>query len=121
LRRPAFEALQKAIFAGEIGTVVVYKIDRLIRKLRDGIDTLCNWCEKGLRIVAVTQQIDFSGTVGKILAAVLLEVAEMEQETRREHQAVGLEVAKRKVSIEAARQGQRRRSPTVLLDYGRKA
>jgi DNA invertase Pin-like site-specific DNA recombinase len=28
LKRPAFEQLQAAIFAGEVGTVVVYKLDR---------------------------------------------------------------------------------------------
>ena len=84
LDRPAFEKLQKAVFAGEVGTIVVYKLDRLSRSLRDGLNVLCDWCERGLRVVSVTQQIDFNGTVGKMLAAVLLGVAEMEQETRRE-------------------------------------
>ena len=56
---------------------------------------LCDWCDKGLRVVSVTQQIDFNGTVGKMLAAVLLGIAEMEQETRRERQAAGIAVAKK--------------------------
>ena len=30
---------------------------------------LCDWCERGLRVVSVTQQIDFNGTMGKMLAA----------------------------------------------------
>jgi DNA invertase Pin-like site-specific DNA recombinase len=34
---------------------VVYKLDRLSRKLRDGINVLCDWCERGLRVVSVTQ------------------------------------------------------------------
>lgn len=96
LDRPAFDKLQSAVFAGEVGTVVVWKLDRLSRKLRDGINVLCDWCEKGLRVVSVTQQIDFNGTVGKMLAAVLLGVAEMEQETRRERQRAGIEAAKEK-------------------------
>lgn len=94
LDRPAFEDLQKAIFIGEVGTVVVWKLDRLSRKLRDGIDTLCDWCDRGLRVVSVTQQIDFNGTVGKLLAAVLWGIAEMEQETRQERQRAGIEAAK---------------------------
>jgi DNA invertase Pin-like site-specific DNA recombinase len=94
LKRPAFEQLQSAIFAGEVDTVVCYKLDRLSRKLRDGINTLCEWCEKGIRVVATSQCIDFNGTVGKILATVLLGIAEMEQETRRERQAAGIAVAK---------------------------
>ena len=94
LNRPAFAALQAAVFAGEVGTVVVWRLDRLSRSLRDGINALCDWCDRGLRVVSVTQQIDFNGTLGKMLAAVLLGVAEMEQETRRERQAAGIAVAK---------------------------
>lgn len=33
-------------------------------------------------VVSVTQQIDFIGTVGKMIASVLFAVAEMEQEKR---------------------------------------
>src|SRR5262249_35552890 len=95
LKRPAFEQLQEAVFAGEVGTVVVWKLDRLSRNLRDGINVLHDWCDKGLRVVSVTQQIDFNGTVGKMIAAVLLGIAEMEQQTRRERQAVGIAVAKK--------------------------
>jgi DNA invertase Pin-like site-specific DNA recombinase len=112
LDRPAFKRLQKAIFHGEVKTVVVYKLDRLSGKLRDGLNVLCEWCEKGLRLVSVTQGIDFNGTLGKMLAAVLFGVAEMEQETRRERQAAGIAVARkegkykgRKVGTTKARDG----------------
>jgi len=94
LDRPEFERLQTAIFHGEIHTIVCWKLDRLSRKLRDGINTLCDWCDRGLRVVSVTQQIDFTGTVGKMIASVLFAVAEMEQETRRERQAAGIAAAK---------------------------
>ena len=94
LNRPAFERLQKDIFNGEIKTVVCWKLDRLSRSLRDGINVLADWCDKGLRVVATSQQIDFNGSLGKMLAAVLLGIAEMEQEVRRERQAVGIAAAK---------------------------
>jgi DNA invertase Pin-like site-specific DNA recombinase len=90
LDRPAFKRLQAAIFAGQVQTVVVWKLDRLSRSLRDGINTLADWCERGIRVVSVTQQLDFSGAMGKMLAAVFLGIAEMEQETRRERQAIGI-------------------------------
>ena len=77
LKRPAFEKLQAAIFAGEVRTVVVWRLDRLSRKLRQGIDVLCDWCDRGLRVVSVTQQLDFNGTLGKMLAAVLLGIAKL--------------------------------------------
>lgn len=94
LARPAFEKLQRDIFDGKVKTVVVWKLDRLSRSLKDGINTICEWCEKGIRVVSVTQQIDFNGAVGKLIAAVLFAVAAMEQETRRERQAAGIAVAK---------------------------
>ncbi len=94
LDRPAFEQLQDDIFRGEIQTVVVYKLDRLSRSLRDGITTLCDWCDRGIRVVSTTQQIDLNGTVGKMIASILFAVAQMETETRRERQAAGIAVAK---------------------------
>lgn len=105
LKRPGFERLQNAIFEGKVGTVVVFKLDRISRKLRDGIGTLCDWCERGIRVVSVTQQLDFSGTVGRLVASVLFAVAEMEQETRRERQAVGIAVAKREGKYKGRKPG----------------
>ena len=94
LARPEFERLQRDVFHGEIETIVCWKLDRLSRSLRDGINTLADWCDKGLRVVATSQMIDFNGSLGKMLAAVLLGVAEMEQEVRRERQTVGIAAAK---------------------------
>lgn len=94
LNRPAFERLQKAIFAGKVKTVVVWKLDRISRRQRDGVDLLADWCERGVRVVAVTQQIDLSGAVGRMVASVLFGLAEIESEYRRERQAAGIVVAK---------------------------
>lgn len=94
LDRPEFDRLSADIFAGTVRTVVVYKLDRLSRSLRDGINTLTDWLEKRVRVVSVTQQLDFAGATGKLIASVLFAVAEMEQETRRERQAAGIAAAK---------------------------
>ncbi|HEX4144698.1 MAG TPA: recombinase family protein [Pirellulales bacterium] len=90
LDRPAFAKLQQAVFNGEIKTIVVWKLDRLSRNLRDGINTLADWCDRGLRVVSVTQGFDFSGPTGKLVAALLLGIAEMETATRRERQTAGI-------------------------------
>src|SRR5690606_33604216 len=70
LARPALDKLQKAIFAGRHHTVVIWRLDRLSRKMRDGINLLANWCDAGLRVVSVTQALDLNATVGKMIAAV---------------------------------------------------
>ena len=115
LNRTAFEELQAAVFAGEVGTVVTYKLDRLSRSLRDGINTLGGWCEKGIRVVATSQQVDFNGTLGKVLAAVLFGVAEMEQETRRERQAAGIAVAKKAGKYRGRKAGTTKARPARAL------
>ena len=94
LRRPAFARLQRAIGAGTITTVVVWKLDRLARRQQDGINLLTEWCRHNVRVVAVTQQIDLSGPVGRMVASVLFGLAEIEWEYRRERQAAGIAVAK---------------------------
>jgi len=94
LERPEFKRLQAALFNREFDTVLVFKLDRLARSLRDGINVLCEWLDKGVRLVSVTQELDFTGTTGKLIASTLFAVAEMENEVRRERQAEGIAVAK---------------------------
>ena len=115
LNRPAFEQLQGDIFQGEIGTVVIWRLDRLSRTIRDGLNTLCDWCDKSLRIVSVSQQIDFNGTIGKMIASVLFGVAEMGQETRRERQAVGIAVAKEEGKYTGRKPGTTKAKPARAL------
>lgn len=105
LDRPAFAELQQAIFDGEIDTVVVWKIDRLSRTLRDGIAVLAEWLERDVRVIAVTQRFDFDGAVGRMVGALLLAVAEMEQEIRAERQAAGIAVAKAKGKYNGRQKG----------------
>ena len=95
LARPEFQRLQRDIFHGTVKTVVLWKLDRLSRRLTDGVNILADWCERGLKIVVVTQQLEFNGPVGRTLAAVMLGLAEIELEYRRERQAAGIEVAKK--------------------------
>lgn len=92
--RPGFASLQSAIFKGEIDTVMVYKLDRISRKLQDGVAVLGKWVDDGIRVVSVSQQIDFDGPLGKMFASVMFAVAEMEQQLRKDRQADGIEVAK---------------------------
>ena len=117
LNRPQFKKLQQDIFAGRVKTVIVYKLDRLSRSLKDGINTLCEWCDRGIRVVSVTQQIDFNGAAGKLIASVLFAVAEMEQETRRERQKAGIEVAKQNGVYKGRKPGATKTNPkeAVLL------
>ena len=94
--RPAFNRLQKDVFNGVVNTIVVWKLDRLSRSLQDGINVLCNWLKKEIRVISVTQQLDFEGATGQLIAGVLFAVAAMERENLRENTKRGLATAKAK-------------------------
>ena len=119
IERPAFEAMQKAIANGEVQTVIVYKLDRISRKITHGLSVLHDWLGDGIRVVSVTQDFDFSGSTGKLVAALLFGVAEMEQEARRERQQEGIEEAKRKGVYKKngeRREGHRKITPKLVAN-----
>jgi len=116
LNRPAFEKLQKCIFNGQVKTVIVWKLDRLSRRLRDGVNLLADWCERGLKIVVITQQIELNGPVGRMIAAVMLGLAEIELEYRRERQMAGIVVARKKGKFTGRKKGTTKAKPHRAME-----
>jgi DNA invertase Pin-like site-specific DNA recombinase len=112
LRRPAFERVQQEIFAGTVKMVVVWKLDRISRRQHEGVTLLADWCERGVRVVVVTQQIDLGGTVGRLVASVLFGLAEIETEHRWERQAAGIAVAKARGIYHGRQRGTTKAPPT---------
>lgn len=115
LDRPEFNRLQAAVFGGMIKTVVVWKLDRISRRQLDGISVLADWCERGVRVVSVTQLIDLRGAVGRMVASVLFGVAEIELEYRRERQAAGIRVAKKRGAYRGRKKGTTKGAPARAL------
>ena len=116
LDRPAFQKLQQDIFNGSIKVVVCWKLDRLSRRLRDGVNLLADWCERGLKVVIVTQQIELNGPVGRMIAAVLLGLAEIELEYRRERQQAGISVARKKGVYTGRKKGTTKGKPQRAVE-----
>ena len=94
LDRPALGRLHRQIVDGMVDTVVLWRLDRLSRSIVDGIKLLAVWTERNIRIVVVTQNIDLSGPVGRMVASLLLGVAELEKQGLRERQAAGIAAAR---------------------------
>lgn len=116
MKRPEFDRLQADIFHGKVKTVVLWKLDRLSRRLKDGVNTLADWSERGLRVVVVTQQLDFNGSVGRMIAALLLGLAEIENEFRRERQAAGIEQAKKRGAYKGRANGTLKGNPLRIKE-----
>ena len=96
--------------------MVVWKLDRISRRQLDGISVLADWCERGVRVVSVTQQIDLKGAVGRMVASVLFGVAEIELEHRRERQAAGIKVAKKRGAYAGRTKGTTKAAPSRALE-----
>jgi DNA invertase Pin-like site-specific DNA recombinase len=96
-KRPAFDKMQKEVFAGRISTIVVWRLDRISRKgAHEGLNLLADWLKKGIRIVSVTEQLDFDGPLGEMLAAIFFALARMERQLLIENTNRGLAAAKAK-------------------------
>ncbi len=111
LQRDAFQQLRAAIFAGQITTVVIWKLDRLARSLREGVNVLADWCQRGVRVIAVTQQIDLNGPVEHLIASLLFGIAEIELQHAKERQAIGIALAKKRGVYAGRRQGTTKAAP----------
>ena len=111
LHRPGFFEMRRAIFAGEIKTVIVWKLDRLSRSMLDGITTLRTWLNMGVGIISVTQQLDLSGLTGQMVATLLFGVAEMELQNNKERQAAGIALAKQRGVYKGRKKGTTKLDP----------
>ena len=58
LKRPQFERLQADVFAGKIKTVVLWKLDRLSRNLRDGVNVLADGCKETRRLYRPSSRVN---------------------------------------------------------------
>jgi DNA invertase Pin-like site-specific DNA recombinase len=120
LDRPALNELRAAIFRGEVGCVAVFKLDRLSRSLAEGVNLISDWCKRNVRLVAVSGGLDISGPCGKLVATVLLNLAEMETEIRRERQAAGIAVAKKAGKYKGRLRGTTKADPARALALKKK-
>lgn len=78
--RPALKALLGDLIAGRIDVVVMYKLDRISRSLRDFLSLMELFQKHGASCVSVTQSFDTNTSMGRLMMNVLLSFAEFERE-----------------------------------------
>ncbi len=69
---------------------MVYSLNRLARDAVEGMVMIADWLRRGVRLIVITMQMDFSGEVGQMVASLLLHIAQMERTRIRERQAAGI-------------------------------
>lgn len=90
--RPQLKAVMDYLRSGD--TLVVWKLDRLGRSLRDLIDTLAALEERGITFRSVTEGIDTSTPAGRMVAGIFGTLAEFERELILERTHAGLAAAR---------------------------
>lgn len=92
--------LQRALdILREGDALVVWKLDRLGRSVKQLVDLVSGFEEKGIHLVSLTDSIDTSTPSGRFFFHVMASLAEMERELTVERTRAGLESAR-------AREGQ---------------
>ena len=84
LDRPAVQELFKDIEAGEVDTVVVYKVDRLTRSLMDFSKIVELFDKQNASFVSITQHFNTTTSMGRLTLNILLSFAQFEREVTGE-------------------------------------
>jgi site-specific DNA recombinase len=90
LERPALRALLDRVRAGEIATVVVLKLDRLTRSVRDLADLLELFAKHSVALVSVSEHLDTNSAAGRLVLNVMGTVSQWEREAIAERTATAL-------------------------------
>lgn len=95
-RRPAFTRMMADAAKKKFNVLLVWKLDRLSRSMRDLVNTISEIEGLGLDFISYENQIDTQTPAGKLLFHVIGAVAEFEHDIIRERVRAGLASARRR-------------------------
>lgn len=78
--RPALQKLISDAKQGKFNVVVCYKFDRLSRNTRDFLHILDTFERNGVAFVSVTQPIDTTSSIGRLMRSILVDFSQFERE-----------------------------------------
>ena len=81
MKRPMLERLRREVKAGLVSQVIVLRIDRISRSVRDLLDLLEEYKKHRVAFVSVTESIDTSTSLGEFVLTLLGAVAQLERAT----------------------------------------
>ena len=94
LERAEFTRMIENLRKGDV--LVVYKLDRLSRSLKDLIQTGTALGERGVDLISLNENIDTSTPTGKLIFHMFGAFAEFERDIIRERTAAGLKAARKR-------------------------
>jgi DNA invertase Pin-like site-specific DNA recombinase len=91
-KRPALDLLWKSLRRGD--TLVVWRLDRFVRSVRDLIDRFEEMKRMGVEFKSLTEQIDTTSPMGRFTFVVMGAMAQLEREIIVERTKAGLAAAR---------------------------
>ena len=79
--RSGLNELKKLVENGNVESVIVMKLDRLMRNFTEGVIFIKYLLDNDVKIISVMEQIDTSSVSGRFLVNILLSMSEMERDT----------------------------------------
>jgi DNA invertase Pin-like site-specific DNA recombinase len=95
-KRPAFAEMMFEARKRKFDVLLVWKLDRLSRSLKDLINTLDELGSLGIHFISYDNNLDTTTPTGKLVFQIIGAVAEFEKDIIRERVRAGLENAKQK-------------------------
>lgn len=92
--RPVFNKLMDEVRAGLIDRIYVYRLDRFSRNTRDFLNAYEEMEKAGTHFISISDHLDFSTPVGRMMAQMLSVLAEFQRRLIIENTKDGLRAAR---------------------------
>jgi DNA invertase Pin-like site-specific DNA recombinase len=80
LNRPGMERLLALVDTGEVQTVIIAKLDRLTRSVKDLCTLLERFTKRGVALVSVAESLDTGSAAGRLVLNIMTAVSQWERE-----------------------------------------
>jgi DNA invertase Pin-like site-specific DNA recombinase len=91
LRRPGLSRIMKAVELDLVDSILIFKLDRLTRSVRDLAELLLQFARHNVTIVSVCESLDTGTAAGRLTLNLLVSVSQWEREAIGERTAFVLE------------------------------
>ena len=89
--RPGMQRLLQLVDTGKVQTVIIAKLDRLTRSVKDLAELLERFQHKGVSLVSVAESLDTGSAAGRLVLNIMTAVSQWEREAIGERTATALQ------------------------------
>ena len=115
--RPVKQELLMKLRKGEYSSIVVYKLDRFARSSRELILEIQELVDKGIGFISISDNLDFSSSMGRLHFQILAAFAEFERSLISERTKEGIERTKAQGTILGRPKGSKDSKPRHKSGY----